>query len=111
MLRRYLILTLFFILFSSVSAREYLVNQILPEEQMGAEPQQVTLSIYAEVEGGNLLEAHVLPTNQWQLQEVPGEVLLLHAYVDTHLSQPLWAEVNLDGQTLVPAASCEASVV
>ena len=102
MLRRYLILTLFFILFSSVSAREYLVNQILPEEQMGAEPQQVTLSIYAEVEGGNLLEAHVLPANQWQLQEVSGQILLLHAYVDTHLSQPLWAEVNLDGQTLAP---------
>ena len=102
MLRRYLILTLFFILFSSVSAREYLVNQVLPAEQMGAGPEQVTLSIYAAVEGGNLLEAHVLPANQWQLQEVSGQILLLHAYVDTHLSQPLWAEVNLDGQTLAP---------
>ena len=102
MLRRYLIPTLFLVLFSSPSAREYLVNQVLPADQMSIEPEQVTLSIYAQEEGGNLLEVHVLPTSQWQLQEAPGEVLLLYAYVDTHLSQPLWAEVDLDGQMLIP---------
>ena len=102
MLRRYLFLSLFFIICASVSAREYLLNQVMPAEQMDAEPEQVTLSIYTALEGGDLLEMHVLPTNQWQLQDVPGEILLLHAYVDTHLPQPLWAEVNLDGQALVP---------
>ena len=95
---RFLSLILFFILVSSVNAREYLVNQVLP---IDSEPEQVTLNLFATAEGSNPLEMHVLPENQWQLQDVSGEVLVLHAYIDTHLPQPLWAEVTLDGQTLV----------
>ena len=74
MLHRIPLLTLFFFLIVPVYAREYLVNQVLP---MDADPAHISLQLYATAEGGDLLETHVLPGNQWQLQEINEETLLL----------------------------------
>lgn len=110
MLFRQLLMSLLLLLVLAwpAGAKEYLVSHVIPEDMKDSDTRQITLRLYATADQGEVLEVHQLPRGQWQLKAVEDQPSALHAFVDTRLPQPLWAEVSVNDELLATRAELNA---
>ncbi len=98
------IIVLLCTLISVVGAREYWLDARLPEMLSNA-PAQVVVTLYRQAEGGEALETHLLPENQWRLEAEEIDASHLLGIIDTNLPLPLWAEVRVNDEMVVDRAA------